>query len=110
MILFKDLIKTLKDAFSGESENFSIELNEEKLVWKRVQGKVKVKLAEIPLSRISYSDAQTSFYTQLISENRILKKENSELKVKEETLEKDNQLSHQMLVGELLVNDLFCGK
>ena len=77
------------------------------MVWKRVQGKVKVKLAEIPLSRTSYSEAQTSFYTQLITENRVLKKENSELKIKEETLEKDNHLSHQMLVGELSASDLF---
>ena len=99
-------MKTLKEAFSGESENFSIELNEEKLVWKKIQGKVKVKLAEIRLSRISYSDVQTSFLTQLITENRVLKKTNSELKIKEETLEKDNQLSHQMLVGQLLLYSL----
>ena len=93
-------MKTLKEAFSGESENYSIELNEEKLVWKKIQGKVKVKLAEIRLSRSSYSDAQTSFFTQLITENRSLKKANCDLKVKGETLEKDNQQSHQMLVGE----------
>ena len=95
-------MKTLKEAFSGESENYSIELNEEKLVWKKIQGKVKVKLAEIRLSRISYSDVQTSFLTQLITENRVLKKTNSELKIKEETLEKDNQLTHKTLVGEQL--------
>ena len=105
-LFIQDLIKTLKEAFSGESENYSIELNEEKLVWKKIQGKVKVKLAEIRLSRTSYSDAQTSFFTQLITENRILKKSNSELKIKEETLEKDNQLSHQMLVGQLLLYSL----
>ena len=94
------MIKTLKEAFSGESENHWIELNEEKLVWKKIQGKVKVKLADIRLSRSSYSDAQTSFFTQLITENRSLKKANCDLKVKGETLEKDNQQSHQMLVGE----------
>ena len=98
------MIKTLKEAFSGESENHWIELNEEKLVWKKIQGKVKVKLADIRLSRISYSDAQASFFSQLITENRGLKKANSELKIKKETLEKNNQQSHQNLVGELTVN------
>lgn len=103
------MINTLKEAFSGESENHSIELDGEKLVWKKIQGKVKFKVAEIPLSRISYGDTQTSFNAQLITENRILKKANSELKTKEETLEKDNQLSHQMLVGELIVDQLYFG-
>ena len=103
------MINTLKEAFSGESENHSIELDGEKLVWKKTQGKVKFKVAEIPLSRISYGDTQKSFNAQLITENRILKKANSELKTKEKTLEKDNQLSHQMLVGELIVDQLYFG-
>ena len=97
------MIKTLKEAFSGESENYSIELDGEKLVLKKITGKVKFKVAEVRLSRTSYSDTQSSFNSQLIAENRILKKANSELKTKEETLEKDNQLSHQMLVGELIL-------
>ena len=93
-------MKTLKEAFSGDSENYSTELNEEKLVLKKIQGKVKVKLAEIRLSRTSYSDAQTSFFNQLITENRSLKKANSELKMKGETLEKDNQKLVVEVVGE----------
>ena len=90
---------SLREAFSGDSENFSISLENEndKLVWKRIQGKTKVMLTEIALTRISFSEAQTSFNEQLITENKDLKKTNNSLKVGHETLLRDNQMSKKML-------------
>jgi len=94
----QDLLKILQDAFSGESELYSLTLEgDSTLIWKRIQGSTRITLTEIGLTRTNFSDAQTSLNQQLITENRSLKQANNELQRKQETLRRDNQKSLNML-------------
>ena len=92
-------MKILQETFSGESESYSITLEDDgKLVWRRIHNKTKVMLTKIDLTTIDFSETQRSFNQELITENRSLKKDNKEFKRRQETLLKDNQMSHKMLV------------
>ena len=87
----------LKEVFSGESENHSITLENNKLSWKRSHGKTKVKIAEIGLTEASFREVQTSFNEQLIRENRQLKERTTALEMEKETLLRDNKKALAML-------------
>ena len=77
----------LKEAFSGESENYSFSLeNDSKLVWKRIRGKMKEKIAEIVLTETNFRETQKSFNDRLITENRQLRQRNNTLEKERENL------------------------
>merc|ERR550517_1441735 len=81
----EDFMDILKEAFSGESENYSFSLeNDSKLVWKRIRGKMKEKIAEIVLTETNFRETQKSFNDRLITENRQLRQRNN-------TLEKERE-------------------
>ena len=87
----------LKEVFSGESENHSMTLENNKLSWKRSHGKTKVKIAEIGLTEASFREVQTSFNEQLIRENRQLKERKTALEREKDTLLSDNKKALAML-------------
>ena len=77
----------LKEAFSGESENYSFSLeNDSKLVWKRIRGKMKEKISEIVLTETNFRETQKSFNDRLITENRQLRQRNNTLEKERENL------------------------
>lgn len=87
----------LKEVFSGESENHTITLENDKLSWKKIHGKTKVKIAEIVLTEASFREVQTSFNEQLITENRQLKEIKKTLEKEKDILNRDNKKALAML-------------
>jgi len=91
----KDMIDATKKAFGGETDKYSISVDEEnnKLLWKKVGGKVKIKLVAIDLVLTNFEDTQKIFMEQLIKDHSQLRSSNIELVKKQESLENDLQQS-----------------
>ena len=93
------MIDATKKAFGGETDKYSISVDEEnnKLLWKKVGGKVKIKLVAIDLVPSNFEDTQKLFMEQLIKDNSQLKSSNIELVKKQESLENDLRQSQSTL-------------
>jgi len=88
-----------RNAFGGDGgDKFDLSIQDNKLIWKQVGGKAKIKLAEIPLTSISFLDAQSEVLGQLIAVNKELKSKNKEFKRRQENLVRDLKKSKNMLV------------
>lgn len=87
----KDMLDATKKAFSGETDKYSISVDEEnnKLLWKKIGGKVKIKLVEIDLFPTNFEDSQKLIMERLIRDNSQLKSSNIKLLKKQECLESD---------------------
>jgi len=94
-----DITELAKEAFSKESEKFSFSIEEgNKLVWKKVGGKAKIKIAEIDVKSISFHDTQHDILKFLIDSNQDLKTQNTNSNLKCQGLEQDLIKSKKMLV------------
>lgn len=94
-----DITELAKEAFSKESEKFSFSIEAgNKLVWKKVGGKAKIKIAEIEVKSISFHDTQHDILKFLIDSNQDLKTQNTNSNQKCQGLEQDLIKSKKMLV------------
>lgn len=86
-----------REAFVGGSEKYDIVVKEEKLVWRKVGGKAKIKIMDIPLDPVSFLDAQNRMFAQLVESNRDLKNKNKDLQRRQDNLVRDLKKSKSML-------------
>jgi len=94
-----DITELAKEAFAKSSEKFSFQIDPgNKLVWKKVGGKAKIKIAEIDITSVNFQDTQQEILKFLIDANQDLKMENSRVTQKCDSLEQDLGRSKKMLV------------
>jgi len=94
-----DITELAKEAFAKSSEKFSFQIDPgNKLVWKKVGGKAKIKIAEIDITSVNFQDTQQEMLKFLIDANQDLKMENSRVTQKCDSLEQDLGRSKKMLV------------
>jgi len=99
-----DITQLAKEAFAQSSEKFSFQIDRGlfpagiKLVWKKVGGKAKIKIAEIDITSVNFQDTQQEMLKFLIDANQDLKMENSRVTQKCDSLEQDLGRSKKMLV------------
>lgn len=94
-----DITELAREAFSKESEKFSFSIESgDKLVWKKVGGKAKIKIAEIDVTSVSFHDTQHDILKFLIDSNQDLKTQNILGSQKCQGLEQDLNKSKKMLV------------
>ena len=87
-----------KEAFGGGSDKYDIVVKEEKLVWRKVGGKAKIKIMDIPLDPVNFLDAQNKMFAQLVESNRELKNKNKDLQRRQDNLVRDLKKSKSMLM------------
>ena len=86
-----------KEAFAGQSSKFAFTVENKKVIWRKVGGKAKIKLAEIELRSLSFVDAQNELLGHLIAQNNELKTKNKDFKRRQDNLVRDHKKSKSML-------------
>jgi len=87
-----------KEAFSEGSDKYDIVVKEDKLVWRKVGGKAKIKIMEISLVPVNFLEAQNKMFSQLVESNRDLKNKNKDFQRRQDNLVRDLKKSKSMLM------------
>ena len=87
-----------KEAFSEGSDMYDIVVKEDKLVWRKVGGKAKIKIMEISLVPINFLEAQNKMFSQLVESNRDLKNKKRDFQRRQDNLVRDLKKSKSMLM------------
>ena len=89
-----------REAFSSgvNLDKYDFVIKEENLVWRKVGGKAKIKIMEIPLEPVNFLAAQNKMFAQLVESNAELKCKNKEFQRRQENLVRDFKKSKAMLV------------
>lgn len=90
-------IDMAKEAFSCQSENYSVTVDDDKLVWKKVGGKAKIKLQEININALNFIDAQKDIFEELINTNSDLRTKNRDFERRHRNLVDEMKKSKTML-------------
>lgn len=94
-----DIKELAQEAFAKNSEKFSFSIESgNKLVWKKVGGKAKIKIAEIDITSVSFHDTQHDILKFLIDSNQDLNTKNTHANQKCQGLEQDLIKSKKMLI------------
>ena len=86
-----------REAFAGPSEDFSVEIEAGKLLWKKVGARGKLKLYGVELSELNFVDAQKDIFDHLVDKNRELQTKNRDYSKRQENLVGDLKKSRAML-------------
>ena len=95
---FGDSWSMAKEAFNGESKNYEFKIENQKLFWRKVGGKAKIKIAEIDLEPANHLEAQNKIVSHLVQSNTDLKTKNADLQRRQDNLVRDIKKSKALLV------------
>ena len=93
----------IRQIFQESSMNFSFTVSYEneqdkKLIWKKVEGKFKIRLAEIPLTDLSFDDVHDDWFNTALEQIQRSKKEAEDSSRREFILKNDvKEYKEQML-------------
>ena len=84
----------IRQIFQESSMNFSFTVSYEneqdkKLIWKKVEGKFKIRLAEIPLTDLSFDDVHDDLFNTALEQIQRSKKEAEDSSRREFILQND---------------------
>ena len=86
-----DIWDMAREAFSSgvNLDKYDFVIKEENLLWRKVGGKAKIKIMEIPLEPVNFLAAQNKMFAQLVESNAELKCKNKEFQRRQENLVRD---------------------
>jgi len=88
-----------REAFRGvNQEKYDFTVQEKTLTWRKVGGKAKIKILEIPLNTVSFLDAQKEMFAYLVESNKELTDKNKDFKRRQDNLARDLKKSKNMLI------------